>query len=75
MSGGDLMNSKNTEQEAAMRQADVVIAWELGGGLGHLGRLRPLAEQLIQRGQRVAFLVRDVRYCPLIFRGTEILWY
>ena len=38
----------------------ILIAWELGGGYGHLASLAPLAEQLIERGHQVYFALRDL---------------
>lgn len=40
--------------------AHFVLAWELGGGLGHVGRLLPLARALAGRGHRVTLLLRDL---------------
>lgn len=54
---------------------DVLFTWELGGGLGHVGRLRPLAEAFLRRGKSVAFAVRDVRFCSTVFQGTPIRWF
>ena len=39
--------------------AHAVMCWELGGDLGHVARMRPLAEALRQRGHRVTFIVRE----------------
>lgn len=33
--------------------ATILFAWELGGGLGHIGRIRPVAERLVAEGHRV----------------------
>lgn len=42
-------------------------AWELGGGLGHAGRLQPLARALRQRGHEVTLCLRDlVQTQPLL---------
>ena len=38
----------------------VLLAWELGGGLGHFMNLRPLAEGLRRRGHRVVAALRDL---------------
>jgi len=38
----------------------VLFAWELGGGLGHVGPMRVLAEELSSRGHRAIFAVRNV---------------
>lgn len=54
---------------------DILFTWELGGGLGHIARLRPLAEAMIQQGKRVAFAVRDTKYCATIFGNTNIQWF
>lgn len=37
----------------------VLIAWELGGGYGHLAETLPLARALVVRGCRVTFALRD----------------
>jgi hypothetical protein len=33
-----------------------LLGWELGGGLGHLMRLRPLDEALLEAGHEVVLL-------------------
>jgi hypothetical protein len=38
----------------------VLFAWELGGGLGHVGPMKVLAENLTTLGHRVVFAVKDV---------------
>ena len=40
--------------------ARILLTWELGGGLGHLMNLRPLAEGLTRRGHRVVAALRDL---------------
>jgi hypothetical protein len=40
--------------------ATILLAWELGGGLGHFMNLRPLAEGLLRRGHRVVAVLRDL---------------
>lgn len=37
-----------------------LLAWEMGGGLGHLMPLAGLARELLQRGHRVDFVVKDL---------------
>ncbi len=39
--------------------AHAVMCWELGGDLGHVARMRPLADALQARGHRVTFMVRE----------------
>src|SRR4051794_39001978 len=50
---------------------DILFTWELGGGLGHIARLRPLAEAMQGLGRSVAFAVRDVRFCSLVFEDVK----
>ena len=40
--------------------ATILVAWELGGGLGHVLSMRPLAEGLARRGHRVVAVLRDL---------------
>jgi UDP:flavonoid glycosyltransferase YjiC (YdhE family) len=48
----------------------IFIAWELGGGMGHIQRLYPVAKELRARGHEVVFAVRDLyRSEPLL--GAE----
>jgi len=43
-----------------MTSATFVFAWELGGGLGHAARIKPLAQELLRRGHRVRLILRDL---------------
>lgn len=38
----------------------ILIVWELGAHLGHIGRLAPVAQELLKRGHQVTLLVPDV---------------
>ena len=49
----------------------ILLAWELGGGAGHLSSLRPVAEALLARGHQVTLAVRDISSAALIFSGME----
>jgi hypothetical protein len=49
-----------------------LLAWKLGGGLGHLAHLRLLGEALLARGHRVVAAVRDLTAAAGVFAGTEI---
>ncbi len=40
--------------------AHIHFAWELGGGLGHAGRLKPLALEALRRGHQVSMGLRDL---------------
>ena len=40
--------------------ANLLFAWELGGGLGHAGALKPLAAELQRRGHAATFVLRDL---------------
>lgn len=40
--------------------ARFLMCWEFGGGLGHAGRFKPLAQALLQRGHHVDLMLRDL---------------
>lgn len=41
-------------------QRTVLVAWELGGGLGHIQRLRPIAANLSEHGYLLSFVFRNI---------------
>ena len=43
-----------------MTVARILFTWELGGGLGHLANMAPLAEGLAQAGHQVYVALRDL---------------
>lgn len=45
------------------------LCWELGGGLGHAGRLKVLAEALLARGHQVSISLRDLVQAHALFSG------
>ncbi len=51
----------------------VLFTWELGAGLGHIGRLRPLALSLAERGHDVYFAMRDLKFAQEVFGGTSVV--
>ncbi len=52
--------------------ATVLLTWELGGGLGHLVRLQPLAKGLCDRGHRVFVALRDLSRAEQVFGGVQV---
>lgn len=52
--------------------ANVLLAWELGAGLGHLMTLLPLAQSLCRRGHRVYATLRDLSRANALFGGLEV---
>lgn len=50
----------------------ILLAWELGAGMGHLTTLRPIGHALALRGHRVVAAVRDLTRVRGIFAGTDI---
>jgi Glycosyltransferase family 28 C-terminal domain len=47
------------------------LAWELGGGLGHAARLKPLAEEALRRGHRVTLSLRDLVHTDTVLRDVQ----
>jgi hypothetical protein len=54
--------------------AHVVMCWELGGDLGHVARMRPLAEALRGRGHRVSFIVRETLAAGRLLDPAHYAW-
>jgi len=54
--------------------ARVLLAWELGGGIGHLVRLLPVAAALVKRGHRVFAAVKDLLRAQAVL-GQETVSY
>ena len=52
--------------------ANVLITWELGGGLGHCVKLAPLAARLVDRGHTVYFAARDVATAQKVLRNPRV---
>jgi hypothetical protein len=55
--------------------ATVLFAWELGGGLGHLTTMAPIAWGLRQRGHRVVAALRDLSRARRVLGRSEIELY
>jgi UDP:flavonoid glycosyltransferase YjiC (YdhE family) len=53
--------------------AKILMAWELGGGLGHLIQLLPLVQGLEQRGHRVMAVLKDLSRARAILGPTVSL--
>jgi UDP:flavonoid glycosyltransferase YjiC (YdhE family) len=49
-----------------------LFAWELGGGLGHLGHFVPVARALRERGHQAALALKDLRTLSSIDPGHDI---
>lgn len=54
--------------------AHAVMCWELGGDLGHVARMRPLAAALRARGHRVSFIVREPLAASRLLEPTHYTW-
>ena len=52
--------------------AHFYLCWELGGGLGHAGRLKSIALPLRARGHRVSFVLRDLVLTRRLLQGLDI---
>ncbi len=54
--------------------ARIVMCWELGGDLGHVARLKPLAEALHARGHEVSFIVRETIGAERLLDPAKFRW-
>ncbi|SHM72608.1 UDP:flavonoid glycosyltransferase YjiC, YdhE family [Duganella sacchari] len=52
--------------------AHLHLCWELGAGLGHAGRLKMLAQALLEHGHRVSLSVRDLRHTHALLAELEV---
>jgi hypothetical protein len=52
--------------------ANVLIAWELGGGLGHLATILPLIQGLRGRGHRVIAALKDLSCAERVLGGLGV---
>jgi UDP:flavonoid glycosyltransferase YjiC (YdhE family) len=52
--------------------ARILLAWELGGGLGHLVNLLPFAKGLSQRGHLVFVALRDLSRADKVFANLSV---
>jgi hypothetical protein len=52
--------------------ARVLLTWELGGALGHLMSLRPLAKSLSARGHKIFLAARDLSQVRRVFADIDL---
>lgn len=52
--------------------AHIHLCWELGGGLGHAGRLKMLAQALLGRGHRVSLSLRDLMHTHALLADLDV---
>ena len=55
--------------------AHIVMCWELGGDLGHIARMKPLAEALHARGYQVTFILRDCLSAERLLDPARFRWF
>jgi hypothetical protein len=55
--------------------ANIVMCWELGGDLGHVARMKPLAEALQARGHRVDFVLRECLPAEKLLDPQRFRWF
>lgn len=51
----------------------ILLAWELGGGLGHVLRLIPLAKRFMDQGCEVVMVLRDLTHTSTILQDIHCL--
>lgn len=55
--------------------ANIVMCWELGADLGHVARMKPLAEALQARGHRVDFILRECLPAERLLDPHRFRWF
>lgn len=50
----------------------ILLAWELGGGAGHLASLHPVASALLKRGHQVTLAAQDLRAAAAFYAGLDM---
>jgi hypothetical protein len=55
--------------------ATIFLTWELGGGMGHLVNLAPLARGLRRAGHRVVAALRDLSRAERMFGGLGLVYF
>ena len=55
--------------------AHILMCWELGGDLGHVARMKPLAEALHRHGHRVSFIVRECLPAERLLDPGKFRWF
>ena len=53
----------------------ILLTWELGGGMGHLINLLPLARGLRLRGHRVVAALGDLSRAEQVFEGLGLAFF
>jgi UDP:flavonoid glycosyltransferase YjiC (YdhE family) len=61
MQTGQVARGRRDWRDDVLTMRHVLIAWELGGGYGHIARLLPIATELSRRDIRVTFVVERMR--------------
>lgn len=52
----------------------IILVWELGGGIGHMMQMLPLARALVSSGHRVFVALRDVARGEDVFAGSGVCY-
>ncbi|MGH6646295.1 glycosyltransferase [Aquabacterium sp.] len=52
--------------------ARFLLSWELGGGLGHAGRLKPLTQELMRRGHHVDLVLRELVHTHTLLKDLKV---
>jgi len=56
-----------------MTKKKILLAWELGGGLGHVSRLVMLARHFIEQNCEVMLVVRHLSHVPSVLQDIQCL--
>jgi hypothetical protein len=72
-SNGSAASINQMSSRRTTMQKTVLFVWECGAGMGHLVQIRPVAQELRRRGNRVFVAARDVARAAPLFEGSGIV--
>lgn len=63
----------NTDASGEL-EAELLFAWECGGGMGHIRRIAPVAKRLAAAGHKLTLAVRDISKIDGLIDDHRIRW-
>jgi UDP:flavonoid glycosyltransferase YjiC (YdhE family) len=67
------MKIENGEAQVSAASRRLIWCWEIGGGLGHLSRIRSFAAPLAEKGDVVWYALKDVTRTRGLFSNDDVI--